>query len=275
MKAIVSTGTLLLLFAARAGAAEGPPAQDRLTLMVSGSSLSGFQDVGGTRISGSEGNGASLGWLHNFNADTIMGIAGEHQRIDDARWNFGVLSFAYGRGQANSRTNFYVDGKRGSGKDDVHSFTYSMYTAGVIQNVTRQLAFIIEDKQIDIDTTHGNLPKVGVQYLWSPTLVTSVTYAHSISSDLGTRLWTARADYYGKQINLIVGGATGQATPAVINLQTGLRIPGLTTHEGFVGVTKPFQRVDVTLLADYLKIGDIERGTLTLNGTVRLGGGTR
>lgn len=276
MKAIISAGAFLsFLLAGHAWAAEGPPAQDRLALMVSGASLSGIEDVSGTRIGGSDGSGASISWLHNFNANTIAGIGAEHQRIDEARWTMGVLNLAYGVGQANSRSNFYFEGKNGSGEDDVHDFTYAMYTVGLIQNVTRQFAILIEDKQVDIDTTHGNLPKLGIQYLWSPSLLTQAAYAHSLTDSLGTRLWSARADYYGKKVNLFAGGATGHASPVVINFQTGLPIPGFKTHEGFVGITKPFSRADITVLADYIKIGDLERVTLTLNGIVRLGGPAR
>jgi hypothetical protein len=271
MRAIVSAGALLIGLSAQAWAAEGLPAQDRLTLMLSGSALSGSQDVSGVRIGGSDGRGGALGWLHNFSSSSVLGLAAEHQRIDEAHWTFGTLSLAYGSGSAERRSNYYFEGRQGSGKDNAHTFTYGMYTGGLIQNLTRQFAIQIEDKQIEIDTTHGNLPKVGLQYLWNLKLLTSVAYAHSVSSDLGTRLWSARADYYGKQFNFILGGAAGKATPAVTNLQTGITIPGLNTHEAFIGVTRPFKRMEVTLLGDYLKIGNIERGTITLNGTVRLG----
>lgn len=241
-------------------------------MMISGSNYTGTTDVNGVRLEGGDGGAGSIGWLHNFNADAIVGAAVEYQTVADSHWTLGALSFNYGRGAAETRSNFYVDGRKGSGRDDVHSFTYGTYTVGLIQNITRQFSVLIEDKQIDVDTTHGNLPKLGMQYLWSLKLLTQVSYSHSVSPDLGTRLWATRADYYGKHVNLIFGGAAGQATPAVVDpLQVNVTIPGLTTREVFVGVTKPFSRFDVTLLGDYLEIGDIERFTLTLNGMVRLG----
>ena len=46
----------------------------------------------------------------------------------------------------------------------------------------------LEARQIDIDTTHGNLPKLGLTYLWTPRLLTNVSYAHSVGGNLGTEL---------------------------------------------------------------------------------------
>lgn len=268
MKTIAVAGTLFMAsFVGEALAAAPAPAADRLTLMVSGSTLSQADD----------GGGAGIGWLHNFSPSTVLGLGGEYQTLANSEWKFGSFNFAFGVGPAAHRSNFYVEAHEGSGHDDAHSYDYSVAAAGMYQSFTRQLSLQIEDKQIDIDTTHGNLPKVGVQYLWSPKLLTALSYAHSVSGDLGTRLGTARVDVFGKHVNFILGGAGGQASPAVIDIQTGIKTPGLTMREGFIGLSKPFSRVDLTVLGDYLKIGDTERVTLTLNGTVRLrdAGGSR
>jgi hypothetical protein len=250
---------------ASARAAPPPPATDRLTFMGGGVDWDGAED----------GGGGSLGWLHNFSSSTILGAAGEYQRLGDTKWAFGTLSFALGLGPTRYRSNLYAEVRRGGGDDPTHSFTYSTYILGLVQNVTPRLALQFEDKQLDINQTHGNLPKLGVQYLWGTRFLTQVAYAQSTSPhSLGTKLWTGRADYYGKWANLIVGGATGQATPVVLNFQTGLPIAGtgLNTIEAYVGVTKPFSRVDVTLMADWLQLGDLKRKQLTLNGSVYLNG---
>jgi hypothetical protein len=270
MKRSVGKGIVLVSMAVTASlasaawAAPPAPATDRLTFMASG--------VDWDRAS--DGGGGSIGWIHSFNANALVGLAGEYQRLgSDTHWSFGTLTLGYGHGQAERRSNYYLEVRGGGGDDATGSFTYSMVTAGLFQNLTHQLALQIEDKQIDINTSHGNLPKVGLQFLWSPRLLTIVSYAHSTNpTGLGTRLWTVRADYYGKQLNLIAGGATGQATPVVFNFQ-GLPIPGLQSREGYIGVTKPFSRMDLTLMADYLKLGDFKRKQLSLNGTVFLNGG--
>ncbi len=235
---------------------------DRLVASANGSTLSGTNG----------GGGGSLGWLHNFNPNAIVGLSGEYQTLAGSKWGFGSLNVAFGRGQANTRSNYYAEAHVGSGDDAVHSYDYSVYAAGLIQNVTHQLALQIEDKQIDIDTTRGNLPKVGLQFVWSPSLLTTAAYSHSVNGNLGTRLGTVRLDHYGKSFNVIVGGAGGKASPAVVDIQTGISTPGLTLREGFVGFTKPFSNVDLTLLGDYLKLADIERVTVTLNCIVHLRG---
>jgi len=228
---------------------------DRLVATANGSTLS---DSDG-------GGGGSLGWLHNFNPDTIIGLAGEYQTIADSSWAFGSLNLALGHGQANSRSNYYAEAHIGSGDDALHNYDYAVYAAGLIQNLTRQFAVQIEDKQIDIDTTHGNLPRLGLQMLWSPSLMTTASYSHSVSGNLGTRLGSIRVDHYGKGFNFIVGAAGGKASPDVVNLRTGITTSGLTLREGFAGFSKPFSRADVTVVGDYLKLADTERVTLSVS----------
>jgi hypothetical protein len=274
MKRIMSAGLLIgTLFAAQAGAADG--SDDRLTLMANGMTLDGGTAAPGVETIDDEGAGGAIGWLHNFNANTIVGLRGEYQSQENVHWQFGTLSLAHGFGQADRRTNLYADIHEGSGKSQAGSYGYSVALVGVIQNITKQLSLQFEDKHIDIDTTEGNLPKIGVQYLWGPTLLTNLSYQHSVSGNLGTRVWSFRADRYGKNVNFIFGGAGGQATPVIVDLQTGLEVGGLTMKQGFIGVTKPFSRMDVTLLADYVEIGDLSRFTLTLNTIVRLRGPAR
>jgi hypothetical protein len=252
-------GGLLALVASGLVAAAGE--DDRLTLSANGSTL--------TDVSG--GGGGSIGWLHNFSPNAIVGAAAEYQTLADSEWSFGSLSFSVGRGAGNRRTTFYADGHVGSGDDNGRSWDYATWVAGLYQNVSHRVSIQLEDKQVDIDRTHGNLPKVGLQVVWSPSLISALSYAHSVSGNLGTRLGTLRLDYYGKGFNLIVGGAGGKASPDIVNIR-GVVTPGATLREGFAGIGKPFSRADVTLLGDYIQLGDTERFTLTLNCTVHLRG---
>ncbi len=245
-------------------AAPPQPATDKITFMGTGVDWDGAAD----------GGGAALGWLHTFKSSAVVGAAAEHQRLGDTRWTFGTLSAAKGYGPTRFRSNVYGEIRGGGGDDDLHSFTYATYVLGLVQNVTTHLAFQLEDRQIDIDRTHGNLPKLGVQYLFGPRFLMQAAFSQSTSPHtLGTKLWTVRGDYYGKWVNVFAGGASGRATPVVLG-QTGVPIPGtgLDTNEGYIGVTKPLSRVDVTLLADYLELGDLKRTMVTLSGAVYLNG---
>jgi hypothetical protein len=252
----------LIAIACPALAFAAPGTDDRLTLSANGSTLSHADD----------GGGAAIGWLHNFNSNAIVGAAAEYQSLADSHWSFGSLSMSFGSGSAEHKTTFYADGHLGSGVEGSKDFDYATWVAGVYQNVTHQLILQLEDKQIDIDTTHGNLPKFGIQYLIGPRLLGTVSYAHSVSGNLGTRLGFVRLDYYGKGYNVIFGGAGGKASPDVVDIR-GLVAPGITLREGFAGVGRTFGRTDMTLLGDYIKLGSsTERFTLTLNATVHLHG---
>lgn len=232
---------------------------DRLSLMVAGHQL--------TNTNG--GWGASAVWLHNFNANTLIGLGGETQTIksdiSDARWSFGKLTFNHGFGATETRTNVYFDAAVGSGHDDLHTYDYTILTAGVYQNMTRQLSLQLENKYIDVDTARGHLPKLAVQYLWSPHLATSVGYAYSVSGTLDTRLASARIDGYTKTMNLFAGLANGQAAPVVTGLPVGTPVPGFILHQYYVGIGRAFSRVDTTTILDYQRLGNSNHWTLTFN----------
>ena len=241
--------------AGQAIAAAPSERDDRLALMAAGHTL--------TNTNG--GWGAAATWLHNFSADTIFSLGGEHQTLGDADWNFGSVGLTHGFGEASRRTTLYAEAHEGSGKDAVHSYDYSIIAVGAYQNLTRQLSLQLEDKQINVDTSDGNLPKLGLQYLWSPKLLTTVSYAYSVSGSLGTRIATARIDGYGKTMNFFGGAANGQASPIVINAPGLPNIPGQILHEYFVGMGRAFSRADTTLVLDYVKLGGSEHVTLTFS----------
>ncbi len=227
---------------------------DRIALSADGSTLTGTNG----------GGGASATWLHNFDADTIAGLAVEHQVIATAHWTFGSLSGSMTRGAGDARYSLYGEAHEGSGDDGPNSFHYSVAAAGVIGTYFHQLSVQLEDRQIDIEATHGNLPKVGLSYLWTPHLLTSVSYAYSVSGNLGTHLASVRIDKYGA-VNLLAGVSFGQASPEVFNL--AIVLPGKTLREGYVGFSKPLPnlRSELTVVADYLDLSGSKKATLTLS----------
>lgn len=234
---------------------------DRLIFSVQGSSLEAASD----------GGGGAVRWLHNVNAGTMIGAGVDYQTIADSHWTFASLSGSVTVGErSDARWTFYGEIQQGSGRDDGGSFDYSVFSGGVFRTLTSRLTLQLDDQQIDIDTTHGNLPKLGLSYLWNPKLLTSISYMHSVSGNLGTELGSARIDYFGKALNFLVGGAYGKASPAVVDLQTGAVFLGSDLKEVFVGLSKPFSRAELMLVADYLDLEGIERVTLTLNCTIHL-----
>jgi hypothetical protein len=237
-------------------------AADRVSVTANGSTLSGPHG----------GAGAAVGWLHDFNDRAIAGAEVEYQSIADSHWTLGSLSGSLAGIGPGGRCS--VSGEIHAGAGDVgnHAFHYSIVAAGAGCSVAPRLSLQIEDRQIDVDTTHGNLPKITATYAWTPAWQTSIAYANSVSGNLGTELVTVRLDRYSSPWNWFFGGAAGKASPEVVNLKTGIVQPGNTLREGFVGVATPLGKAKLTLVADYLDLGGTRRVTLTANYLVALGG---
>ena len=217
---------------------------DRITTSFNGSSLT---NTGG-------GGGGALGWLHNFDSDTLLGVAGEYQALSVSHWRFASLNGAMTRGSGDERYTLYGDIHEGSGHDGRNPFGYHIETLGVTGTYFHQLSATLEDKQVNVESTSGNLPKVQLAYLWNPKIQTTVGYQHSFGGNLGTRLTTARIDVYATHWSFIAGGATGQASPSVLGINLTLGPHSL--REGYVGVVKPIPelRGELTLIADYQRL---------------------
>lgn len=232
-------------------------ATDRISASASGSTLTGTNG----------GAGGSIGWLHNFDPDSLIIVAAEYQSLSIAHWSFGSLAGAVTRGGANARYTLSADAHEGAGDNGPRAFHYSIAGAGITGTYFQRLSILVEDHRIDVDTTHGNLPKVGLSVLWGPHWQTSISYANSVSGNLGTRLTSARVDKYGTAVNVFGGAAFGKASPDLLNLEGQIIAPGHTLREGYMGVSRSFghARHDVTLIADYLNLSGSKKATLTLS----------
>jgi hypothetical protein len=237
-----------------------PP--DRLTLSGSRSTFVDADD---------EGGGGSLNYLHYFTPNVIFGLGGEHQFVEDAKLTFGSLRGAMGWGEPASRTTIAAEVHYGDGDDNGREFDYAIGVLALSQSFTSKFSVQLETREIDIDTSRGNLPKLGLSYVWSPHFVTQVGYAHSVGGNLGTELFTGRMDYYGKHLNLMLGGSSGRANPAVLVLQPGVVLPASNSKQGFLGIGKTFRHGEVMLMGDYLEVSGVEKVTATLSFTAYLG----
>jgi len=248
---------VLACMALAPGAAPGQTSttDDRIALSVQGSTLTGTNG----------GGGGSIGWLHNFDASSLGILAVEHQDLSVAHWTFGSVTGSLTRGPDDARFSVYGEAHEGTGNDGPTTFNYEIEAVGVIGTFSHRLSAQLEDRRIDVETTHGNLPKIGLSYLWGPHLLTAVAYQYTASGNLGTHMTTARIDCYGAVVNFFGGGAYGQASAAVLNL--GIEYPGHQLKEGYVGMSKPFahKRSELTLIADYQDLSGTKRATLTLN----------
>jgi hypothetical protein len=200
--------------------------------------------------------------------DRIM-VGVEHQTISSAQWTVGSLGASLAAGSGKIRYNWYTDVRQGGGDDGTRPFHYAIETAGMLATYQQSLTIQVEDRQIDVETTHGNLPKLGASYLWNGAVLTSVAYAYSIDGNLGTRLLTAQVRDIARSWQPLAGLAYGQAAPAILDLQPGVIPPSRTLKEGYLGFSLPhsWEGGEWSVLADYLGLGNIRRGTLTLTYT--------
>ncbi|HKQ83474.1 MAG TPA: hypothetical protein VJS42_14885 [Steroidobacteraceae bacterium] len=237
-----------------------PP--DKLTLTANGAKL----------VDVDEGGGGSLSWLHYFTPDTVFGLGAEHQFIADSKWTFGSVrgSMLFGQPGA-SRFGVFGELNAGDGDEDGRDFNYGVAALGVSQSFGTHLSAQLESRQIEVDTSHGNLPKLTLSYLWSPRLSTTLSYANSVGGNIGTELTTGRVDVYAPYVNFFIGGATGSADPVVLNLQPGVTLPVSNIKEGFFGIGKTFKSGELQLVGDYLESGESEKVTVTLAFTAYLG----
>jgi hypothetical protein len=265
----ITVGLALLVFGCRFAAAQQPPApagaaaavDQRLVLSTDGSTLSG----------GSGGGGGSATWVGSITTDAVIGAGAEYQQIANSHWTAGVVSGSLAVGQAQAKPHLYVEVHEGSGNiGPAHAFTYSLAAGGVLATLTPRLSVQLEERRIDIDTSHGNLPKFGVSFRVAPQLLASASYAYSAGGNLGTKLTTVRLDYGGSSVSALAGAVWGPAAPAVLNLFGQVVRPGPTLTEGFVGIGKPVGRTSWLLLGDYTEAAGAKRTTVTLACTVQL-----
>ena len=235
---------------------------ERLVLSGDGSSLSG----------GSGGAGASATWLHNTGSPgSAIGVGAEYQQIANSHWTTANLSGSLGFGQPKPTTDIYAELHEGAGDTGAHAFHYSVIAGGVYRTLTPQLMLQLEERRIDVDTTHGNLPKVGLAYYPTPQLLLSASYAYSLGGNLGTKLAELRVDYRGPALGGLFGVAWGPVAPAVVNLLGQVVVPSPNLKEAFLGLTIPAGRTtEWLLLGDYQDIAGIKRATITLTCTVHL-----
>lgn len=255
MSAAVAAAALLTTATARA--------DDELILSGDGATLTGTNG----------GEGGSANYLHST-THTVVGVGGEYQKLATAHWEFGSLTGAL-RGSSGD-TKWSLDGEVHRGVGDIdeylgtHRFDYGVEAVGISGTFFNKATLQVESRQFDIDTTHGNLPKVGLGVLWARSWLTTLSYAHSVDGNLGTTLTTLRIDRFGRVVNLVAGGAAGHVAPAVVNIQTGALGPAPQYREGYVGFTRRFTRADIGLLGDYLTLSGTRRITLTLTFTIHL-----
>jgi len=187
----LALGALLLVsHALTAGAAS----EDKLVFSGNGMTLTG--DHGG-------GGGAAT-WLRQFDTGNLLGLGAEYQQIYNSHWTLGTFNGALKFGQGSIKTSLYTEAHVGSGSSAGEPFDYTNIAGGFISALTPWLSVQLEERYIDIQPSHGHLPKLGLSFLLAPKVLASVSYAQSFGGNLGTKLGTARLDYVGMPISWLI-----------------------------------------------------------------------
>lgn len=234
--------------------------EDRLLLSADGDWLTG----------GSGGGGATALWSHTLAPQETINAGAEYEQVANAHWTNGILSGSFGLGSGTPATTLYFDAHEGAGDLAQRGFHYSVITAGLLHPATDWLTVQLEERRIDVDTSHGNLPKLGLLFRVAQPLLVSVSFADTAGGNLGTRLTTLRADYTSTGLNALGGVAYGQAAPAVLNLIGQIVQPAPTLREVFAGLGTSVGRTAWQLVADYTDLSGFKRTTVTLSCTLPL-----
>jgi hypothetical protein len=250
---------------AAAAAGEEFQGDNRLILSADGESLTGTNG----------GEGGSVNYLGQPSANALLGVGAEYQRLAGANWEFASFTGSYGNQiTADSRWSVHAEAHEGTGRSSSalgsSTFDYSIVAAGGGLTAPGGLSFDLEERQIDVQTSHGSLPKATLAQPFGKHLLTTLSYAHSFGGNLDTSYGLARLDVLAPGYSVIAGGSLGRVTPAVINIQGLLLTESRHLSEVFLGVTKTIAHVDLTLLGDDQDLEGIKRVTLTLNLTVHL-----
>ena len=230
-----------------------------------------FSGNGSTLTGDHGGGGGSATWLRKYDTGSLFGLGAEYQTVFNSHWTLGVFHGALGFGQGSPKSSVYADAHVGAGDTAGEPFHYTNVAAGVLSALTPWLSVQLEERYIDIEPSHGHLPKLGLSFRLSPKLLASLSYAQSFGGNLGTKLGTARLDYAGTSVSWLAGAAYGPVAPSLINLIGQILVPAQTLKEGFAGVGKSFGRTDWQLIGDYQDLEGFKRTTITLNCTVHLG----
>ena len=265
MRAGVWAASLAVVLGSARAAAVEPPSPSPSPAAVTDQRLV-FSTNGSTLTGGSGGGGGSATWVGNF-AGKVIGAGAEYQTISNAHWTLVSFSASVAPGLG---THLYVDAHEGAGDVGDHAFHYSLVAAGFLTQLDSRLSLQLEERRIDIDKSHGNLPKVALSLQVTRRLLASVSYAYSLGGNLGTHLATGRIDYAGSSFSAIAGISGGPAAPVVLDLYGKVVAPGPQLREGFVGLGKPLGRTDWLLIGDYQDVAGTKRTSLSLTCTVHL-----
>ena len=206
------------------------------------------------------GGGGALGWLHNFDADSLAGVAGRAPGTGD-----GTLDLRLGQRHPSHAVRpinaiaSTAKRTRDGATTARATFNYAIEAAGVDRHILPQ-AVRAARRQADQCRDHARESAQGGTLLSvESALPDSVSYSYSVSGNLGTRLTAARIDDYGAACESfwpgrVRSGLAGRTVHRSCTSQLGAtRDPWAPAQGRIRGVSKPLPhlRSELTLVGDY------------------------
>lgn len=264
-RAMVASCSLCVATFAHAGDSPAPP-----EAAASASDQLLFSADASPRAAGAAGQGGSASWLHAFAGGSVFGVGSEFRKVASAQWTNGMAVASLRLAHAAWKPRLLFDLHEGFGTLAQRPFRYSVVALGFGGDLAPRLSMLVEDRRIDIDTSHGHLPRLTLVAHATPRLDFSGGYAFSTGGNLGTRLLMARVDYLGRRCNALGGITWGPASPAVYDPLRQVIAPGAHLTESYVGLGLVAGPTRWQLGADHQVVGGTRRTMLTLTGSITL-----
>lgn len=210
--------------------------------------------------SASGGGRVAVDWLRAAEGglDYLAGIS--YARLADNDWavgHFGAFS------RIGDHLSWRGDLHLGTGNRADRSFDYQMVEAGLTWEIVDQRLYLdIEDRYLDIDTTHGNLLELGVTFLPRPRYASKLAYIRSTGGNTESDFVSGRLDIFAGRHRFLGGFAVGRTRPEAVATFGG---DAAELEQVFVGMAVPISGPELTVVLDLLRLDEVERATLTLS----------
>lgn len=152
----------------------------------------------------------------------------------------------------------------GRGETAGTSFGYRTLQGEIAYQIKPRIYFKIGDKYINVGNAHGHLLQTGALWQVSDLIALDLTQSTSVSGNLNTDFFTARADLGTRPIKFFGGGSVGRVTPEVFNLDLGTATQNKQMRQGFFGVIYPMAGSELIVGLDLIRLDRTNRGTVSL-----------
>src|SRR5689334_13151466 len=222
--------------------------------------------------SGDLGSNASLDWIHHFASRPglqrthTLGVAAFS--AGDSRWSFAKLGAAYSLSDS-----ITVQGQAsvGGGKAAGEGFGYQVYDSSVSAKVDPRAYIRLGHQFYQIAGSRSHLLKPGLVLVPTHRVQADLTYARSVSGNIGSQFFSARIDFSTRTIDWLGGFSAGDSTPANLNLEIGSTSHTQNFRDVFMGASFRLPQSVLTVMADFLDTQPGNRSRLTIAWKVPIG----